>query len=149
MDIKEQFDKLIEDTPFTLPLKYFGNLLSLTGVVYEIGKDENMDAELTTLSNYVRYLVELNEFEDIINKLVPDSMDNRSMFNAGFERYRENQFPNLTHVTINFPKSVSIKENKSGVSDRLIDGALEKFKAENSYNFNTTKIIAWIKTKIK
>ncbi len=143
MDIKEQFNKLIDDTPFPLPLNYYGKLQSLTGAVYEIGKDENMDNELIELSKFIQRLVDLKEFEDHVSKLVP-KMDFRHMFDIGID-YRHQ---NLNDVTVNFPKEINFPEQNNQIPETLINGVLEKFKSERTFDFNTTKIIAWIKSKI-
>ena len=144
MDIKAKFDKLLDDTPFPIPLSYYGKLQSLTGAVYEIGKDENMDDELKELSKFIQRLVVLKEFEDNISNLLPKRMDFHHMFDTGIDHRHQN----LNEVTVNFPQEINFPEQNYQISETLIKSVVEKFKTEMQYDFNTTKIIAWVKSKI-
>ncbi len=144
MNLKEQFENMVNDTPFPIPLNYYGKLQSLAGAVYDYDKDEEMDEELNALSKYIQRLIDLKEFEDHISNLIPREMDYRHFFDTGLD-YRHQ---NLNQVSITFPEQISFPEQQYQPPETLIKAVVEKFHTKNSYNFNTAKIIAWIRTKM-
>lgn len=147
-EIKKLFKEIVNDTPFPIPLKYFGKLQTLSGLVYEEENDKHMEEELKLLSDYIQHLSNLDELKEHIGKLVSNGMDNRSMFNAGFDRHNEN-FQNLEQVTIHFPQTVNFPEMNQTVSEKLIAMVSENFNNIKTYNFNVPRIIGWLKTKIQ
>ncbi len=144
MDIKEKFKRIYEDHPYPVPLSYYGKLMSLAGAVYEIGKDEYMDHELNELSKYVQSLVKLKEFENQLKIIFPPEIDFRHMFDTGID-YRQQ---NLHQVSINFPEQIIFPDRSYQIPDNLIKGIIDNLKNAETFNFNTCKIIAWIKSKI-
>lgn len=68
IDTAKLFNETIGDTSFPLPLKYYGKLQSLAGMVYDPAKDSNRDKDLKELSDYVQ---QLSTF-DILIKMVLD-----------------------------------------------------------------------------
>jgi len=142
-EIKKLFTEIIGDTPHPLPLRYFGRLQTLAGLVYEIETDGHMDNELKELSNYVQLLSNLDELEGHVRQLVPSRMDFHHMFDTGLD-YRHQ---NLTQATINFPQTINFPEMNQEVSENIINMVLEKFKNIKTYDFNVSKIIGWVKTK--
>lgn len=62
-EIAKLFTEMIDDTPHPLPLRYYGKLQTLAGLVYDKDEDSFMDHELHELSNYVQMLSNLNELQ--------------------------------------------------------------------------------------
>ncbi|MCX8021032.1 MAG: hypothetical protein N2747_11125 [Chitinophagaceae bacterium] len=144
-EIKKLFKQTIEDTPFPLPLKYYGRLQTLAGLVYDKEIDSHMDNELSELSNYVQLLSNLDVLEEHVRQLVPSRIDFHHMFDTGLD-YRHQ---NLTQATINFPQSITFPEMNQEVSENIINMVLEKFKSIKTFNFSVPKIIGWIKNKVQ
>ncbi|NUN10090.1 MAG: hypothetical protein HUU54_13035 [Ignavibacteriaceae bacterium] len=144
-EIKKLFKETISDTPHPLPLRYYGRLQTLAGLVYDKETDSNMDDELNELSNYVQLLSNLDELEGHVRQLVPSRMDFHHMFDTGLD-YRHQ---NLAQVTINFPQTITFPEMNQEVSEDIIIMVLEKFKSLKTFDFSVPKIIGWIKTKVQ
>lgn len=144
-EILKLFKKLIDDTPHSIPLSYYGRLQTLAGLVYDKETDSHMDNELNELSNYVQLLSNLDELKDHVRQLVPNRMDFHHMFDTGLHYRHEN----LTQATINFPQTIYFPEMNQEVSENIINMVLEKFKSLKTFDFSVPKIIGWIKTKIQ
>jgi hypothetical protein len=144
-EINKLFKETIGDTPHPLPLRYYGRLQTLAGLVYDKDTDSHMDNELNELSNYVQLLSNLDVLEGHVRQLVPSRMDFHHMFDTGLD-YRHQ---NLTQATINFPQTINFPEINQEVSENIINMVLEKFKSIKTYDFNVSRIIGWVKTKIK
>jgi hypothetical protein len=144
-EIKKLFKETICDTPHPLPLRYYGRLQTLAGLVYDKETDSHMDKELSELSSYVQLLSNLDELEGHVRQLVPSRMDFHHMFDTGLD-YRHQ---NLTQATINFPQTITFPEMNQEVSENIINMVLEKFKSIKTFNFSVPTIIGWIKTKVQ
>lgn len=144
-EIKKLFKETIGDTPHPLPLRYYGRLQTLAGLVYDKETDSNMDNELIELSNYVQLLSNLDELEGHVRQLVPSRMDFHHMFDTGLD-YRHQ---NLTQATINFPQTITFPEMNQEISEEIINMVLEKFKSIKTFEFSVPKIIGWITTKVQ
>lgn len=145
-EILKLFKETIGDTPYnTSPLRYYGRLQTLAGLVYNVETDSHMDDELKELSNYVQLLSYLSELKRHISQLVPHRMDFHRMFDTGLD-YRHN---NLTQATINFPQTISFPEMNQEVSENIINMVLEKFKSIQTFNFSASKIIGWVHSKVQ
>jgi hypothetical protein len=144
-EIKKLFKETISDTPHPLPLRYYGRLQTLAGLVYDKETDSHMESELNELSNYVQLLSNLVELEGHVRQLVPSRMDFHHMFDTGLD-YRHQ---NLTQATINFPQTINFPEMNQEVSEKIINMVLEKFKSIKTYDFNVSRILGWVKTKVQ
>jgi hypothetical protein len=144
-EIKKLFKETISGTPYPLPLSYYGRLQTLAGLVYDKETDSHMESELNELSNYVQLLSNLNELEGHVRQLVPSRMDFRDMFDTGLD-YRHQ---NLTQATINFPQTINFPEMNQEVSEKIINMVLEKFKSIKTYDFNVSRILGWVKSKVQ
>lgn len=143
-EIKKLFAEIISDTPFPLPLKYFGKLQTLTGLVYNIEQDADIENELAQLSKYVQLLSNLDSFEDQIKQIVPRQPDFHHMFDTGLD-YRN---INLANPTINFPQSIKFPDNNFEIPKELIEVFAKQMEKVKYFDFNTPKLISWIKSKI-
>lgn len=137
------FKETISDTPDSFPLRYYGRLQTLAGIVYNIEIDSHMDNELKELSDYVQLLSNLNILEGHIRQIVPRRIDFLKMFDTGLD-YRHQ---NLTQATINFPQTINFPEMNQEVSENIIKMVMEKFENIKTYDFNVSRIISWVKTK--
>ena len=144
-EIIKLFKEIIGDTPHPLPLRYYGRLQTLAGLVYDKETDSYMDNELSELSSYVQLLSNLDELEGHVRQLVPSRMDFHHMFDTGLD-YRQQ---NLTQATINFPQTITFPEMNQEVSENIINMVLEKFKSIKTFDFSVPKIIGWIKNKVQ
>lgn len=143
-DTIKLFRETIEDTPFPLPLKYYGRLQTLAGIVYVSEKDSHMDKDLKELSNYVQQLSNLDILEDHVKQLVLRPMDFHHMFDIGLD-YRHQ---NLVSPVITFPETINFPQQDGTVSENVIKMVLDEFKSIKTFEFNVPKIISWIKSKI-
>ena len=152
--MKDEIKKLFNDCltggayshVYSANLKFYSQLQSLSGYVYEQEVDNHMDKELSELSNYVQFLANSEKTKDLLKQLLPSEMDLHRMFDTGLD-YRHQ---NLTEVTINFPQTInlpgiSINQEKS---EEIINLVLEEFKTVKTYEFSVPKIIGWIKMKV-
>lgn len=144
-DIKKLFTEIISDTPHPLPLRYYGKLQTLTGLVYDKEQDIEIAKDLAELSNYVQLLSNLDTFEDQFRQLVPRQTDFHHMFDTGLD-YRN---INLTSPTINFPQTITFPENNYEVPKELVELLSRQIDKVKAFDFNVPKLIAWIKTKIE
>ena len=143
-EIKKLFKDLIEDTPYSTPLRYYGKLQSLAGLVYDPEIDNSIENELNELSKYVQILSNIDTYEDQVKRLVPRQPDFHRMFDTGLD-YRNT---NLTNPTINFPQNITFPENNYEVPKELIELLSNQIQSIKTFGFNTPKLIAWIKTKM-
>ncbi len=145
IDTIKLFNETIGDTPFPLPLKYYGKLQTLAGIVYDPAKDSNMDKDLKELSDYVQQLSTLDILEDHVKQLVPRPMDFHHMFDTGID-YRHQ---NLVSPVVNFPQTINFPQQNETISENVIKMVLDEFKTIKTFDFSVPKIISWIKSRIK
>ncbi len=143
-EVVKLFKEVIGETPFPLPLKYYGRLQTLAGIVYDSDKDGHIDNELKELSNYVQQLSNLDTFEDHVRQLVPRTLDFHHMFDTGLD-YRHQ---NLVSPVITFPQTINFPEQTNTVTESVIKMVVDEFKRVKTFDFNVPKIISWIKSRI-
>ena len=142
--IKILFDDIVENSIDQLPLRYYGKIQMLAGLVYNKETDSSMDNDLKELSLYVQQLTNIEKLENQIRFITPRGMDYHHMFDTGLD-YR---LQNLTQVTINFPKIINFPEQNQPVPEIITNTVLENYKNLKTCDFNAPLIIAWIKNKI-
>lgn len=143
-DTIKLFNETIGDTPFPLPLKYYGRLQNLAGIVYEPEHDSHVDKDLNELSSYVQQLSNLEILEDHVKQLVPRRMDFHHMFDTGLDHRHQN----LVSPVITFPQTINFPQQNETISENVISMVLDEFKNIKTFEFNVPKIISWIKSKI-